>query len=89
MKSLLCWCPSQLGRALIFDKASFHSEKMLYPRDYKLYSIIMLGGNSPKELKSNVTDNESAKMKTSKSTIQGDNGVATVDKKDHRRCTGD
>lgn len=35
----------------------------------------------PKEVKSNITDNESAKMTTSKGTIQGYNGVATVDKK--------
>jgi transposase len=34
-----------------------------------------------KEVKSNMTDNESAKMKTSNGTIQGFNGVATVDKK--------
>lgn len=34
-----------------------------------------------KEVKSNITDNESAKMLTSKGTIQGYNGVATVDKK--------
>ena len=38
-------------------------------------------GKTPKEVKSNITDNESAKMKTSKGTIQGYNGVATVDKK--------
>lgn len=36
-------------------------------------------GKRPKEVKSNVTDNESAKMTTSKGTIQGYNGVATVD----------
>jgi transposase len=34
-----------------------------------------------KEVKSNITDNQSAKMLTSKGTIQGYNGVATVDKK--------
>jgi hypothetical protein len=34
-----------------------------------------------KEVKSNITDNESAKMTTSKGTIQGYNGVATVDSK--------
>lgn len=34
-----------------------------------------------KEVKSNITDNESAKMMTSKGTIQGYNGIATVDKK--------
>ena len=38
-------------------------------------------GKSKKEVKSNVTDNESAKMTTSKGTIQGYNAVATVDKK--------
>lgn len=35
----------------------------------------------PKEIKSNITDNESGKMLTSKGTIQGYNGVAAVDKK--------
>jgi transposase len=38
-------------------------------------------GKRPKEVKSNITDNESAKMTTNKGTIQGYNGVATVDKK--------
>lgn len=39
-------------------------------------------GKTPKEVKSNITDNESAKMKTSsKGTIQGFNGMATVDEK--------
>jgi len=38
-------------------------------------------GKRPKEVKSNITDNESCKMTTSKGTIQGYNGVATVDKK--------
>lgn len=38
-------------------------------------------GKRPKEVKSNITDNQSAKMLTSKGTIQGYNGVATVDKK--------
>lgn len=38
-------------------------------------------GKTPKEVKSNITDNESAKMTTSKGTIQGYNGVAAVDKK--------
>jgi hypothetical protein len=40
-------------------------------------------GKKPKEVKSNITDNESAKMTTSKGTIQGYNGVAAVDKKHH------
>ena len=38
-------------------------------------------GKRRKEVKSNITDNESGKMTTSKGTIQGYNGVATVDKK--------
>jgi len=38
-------------------------------------------GKVKKEVKSNVTDNESAKMKTNKGTIQGYNGLAAVDKK--------
>ncbi len=38
-------------------------------------------GKIGKEVKSNITDNESAKMTTSKGTIQGYNGVASVDKK--------
>lgn len=38
-------------------------------------------GKRTVEVKSNITDNESAKMTTSKGTIQGYNGVAAVDKK--------
>jgi transposase len=38
-------------------------------------------GRVRKEVKSNITDNESAKMTTSKGTLQGYNGVAAVDKK--------
>ena len=38
-------------------------------------------GKRSKEVKSNITDNESAKMTTSKGTIQGYNGIAAVDKK--------
>ena len=38
-------------------------------------------GKNRKEVKSNITNNESAKMVTSKGTLQGYNGVATVDKK--------
>lgn len=38
-------------------------------------------GNKAKEVQSNITDNESAKMKTSKGTVQGYNGIATVDRK--------
>jgi len=35
-------------------------------------------GRRRKEVKSNITDNESAKMSTSKGTIQGYNGVAEL-----------
>ena len=38
-------------------------------------------GKRSKEVKSNLTDNESAKMTSRKGTIQNYNGVATVDKK--------
>lgn len=38
-------------------------------------------GKQGKEVKSNITDNESAKMKTSKGVIQGYNGIATADQK--------
>ncbi len=38
-------------------------------------------GKKKEEVKSNITDNESAKMKTSKGTIQGFTGVGAVDKK--------
>ena len=41
----------------------------------------MGNGKKPKEVKSNITDNESAKMTTSKGTIQGYNGLVAVDKK--------
>ena len=38
-------------------------------------------GKERKEVKSNITDNDSAKMKTSKGVIQGFNGLAAVDSK--------
>lgn len=38
-------------------------------------------GKQGKEVKSNITDNESAKMTTRKGTIQGFNGIVSVDKK--------
>lgn len=38
-------------------------------------------GKSRKEVKSNITDNDSAKMTTSKGTMQGYNGLGTADKK--------
>ncbi|WP_040481836.1 transposase, partial [Vreelandella boliviensis] len=50
-------------------------------RFLKTHSPRMGQGKRIKEVKSNLTDNESAKMTTSKDTIQGYNGVATVDKK--------
>ena len=55
-----------------FDKID-HFLKTTQPRMGK--------GKITKEVKSNITDNQSAKMTTSKGTIQGYNGVATVDKK--------
>jgi transposase len=50
-------------------------------RFLKTASPRMGKGRQNKEVKSNITDNESAKMTTSKGTIQGYNGIATVDKK--------
>ena len=50
-------------------------------RFLKTNSPRMGQGKRRKEVKSNITDNESGKMTTSKGTIQGYNGVATVDKK--------
>ncbi len=50
-------------------------------RFLKTASPRMGKGKRTKEVKSNITDNESAKMTTSKGTIQGYNGVAAVDKK--------
>ena len=43
-------------------------------------------GKQGREVKSNITDNESAKMKTSKGVIQGYNGIATVDQKHQVIC---
>jgi len=50
-------------------------------RFLKTASPRMGKGRKIKEVKSNIIDNESAKMTTSKGTIQGYNGVASVDKK--------
>lgn len=41
----------------------------------------MGNGRKKKEVKSNITDNDSGKMLTNKGTIQGYNGVTSVDKK--------
>ncbi len=51
--------------------------------DYFLENSEPRRGNGKRktEVKSNITDNESAKMTTSKGTIQGYNGIASVDKK--------
>ena len=58
------------------NKAHEKIEKFL-----KSASPRMGQGRIPKEVKSNITDNQSAKMTTSKGTIQGFNGVSAVDKK--------
>ena len=58
------------------DKAAKKIDRFL-----KTQSPRMGQGKKPKEVKSNITDNESGKMTTSKGTIQGYNGIATVDKK--------
>lgn len=50
-------------------------------RFLKTQSPRMGQGRRPQEVKSNITDNDSAKMTTSKGTIQGYTGVAAVDKK--------
>jgi len=58
------------------DKAYEKVDKFL-----KSASPRMGQGKRTREVKSNITDNQSAKMTTSKGTIQGYNGLATVDKK--------
>jgi len=55
-------------------KALSKVERFLAKHDEKL-------GRSGKPIQSNVTDNESAKMPTSKGVVQGYNGVAMVDAK--------
>nr|WP_197911768.1 hypothetical protein [Kineobactrum salinum] len=57
------------------DKAATGIDQFL-----KTQSPQMGQGKRPKEVKGNITDNESAKMTTSKGTIQAYNGVAIVDK---------
>ena len=47
----------------------------------KTQSPRMGQGKKPKEVKSNLTDNDSGKMTTSKGTIQGYNGIAAVDQR--------
>ena len=58
---------------------SKHAEKI--NRYLKTAAPRMGQGKRAKEIKANITDNESGKMLTSKGTIQGYNGVAAVDKK--------
>lgn len=61
------------------DTLSKHAEKIHH---YLKTAAPRMGqGKRPKEIKGNITDNESGKMLTSKGTIQGYNGVAAVDKK--------
>ena len=58
---------------------SKHAQKI---QDFLKTAVPRMGqGKRPKEIKSNITDNESGKMLTSKGTLQGFNGVAAVDKK--------
>ncbi|MFE8073141.1 transposase, partial [Marinobacteraceae bacterium S3BR75-40.1] len=61
---------------LALDEAAQKVDRFL-----KTHGPRMGQGKKPSEVKSNITDNESAKMKTGKGTIQGYNGVAAVDKK--------
>ena len=75
--------PSERDRKRQLQKASdtLSREFDRIDRFLKTATPRMGQGKRPKEVKSNITDNESAKMTTSKGTIQGYNGVATVDKK--------
>lgn len=74
--------PDQRARKEQLDKACDSMQKHFDKIDafLKTAEPRMGKGKQPKEVKSNITDNESAKMKTSKGTIQGYNGVATVDR---------
>ena len=54
--------------------ASDNIDRILQENDKRL-------GHSGKEVQSNITDNESAKMKTSNGVIQGYRGVSAVDSK--------
>jgi transposase len=61
------------------QKQAGRIEKWLKENDAKI-------GTTGKEVQSNITDNESAKMMTSHGTIQGYNGQALVDKKHQVIC---
>lgn len=67
----------QLDKAV--DSLSKHFEKI--DKFLKTAAPRMGQAKRPKEVKSNITDNQSAKMTTSKGTLQGYNGIAAVDKK--------
>lgn len=63
----------------VIDTLSDAHEKI--DRFLKTSSPRMGKGRQAREVKSNITDNESAKMTTSKGTLQGYTGIAAVDKK--------
>jgi len=75
--------PTERDRKKQLEKASGTLAKEFERIDQFLKTATprMGQGKRPKEVKSNITDNESAKMTTSKGTIQGYNGIAAVDKK--------
>jgi len=58
------------------EKAANRIEKFLVDAEPRMGQ-----GRKSGEVQSNITDNESAKMRTSKGTLQGYNGIATVDRK--------
>src|SRR5690554_6612665 len=66
----------QVKTILTLDKAAGKIDAFLKSNEPRLGK-----GKRSNEVKSNITDNQSAKMTTSKGTIQGYNGVASVDKK--------
>ena len=66
----------QVKTILTLDKAANKIDNFLKHNEPRLGK-----GKRSNEVKSNITDNQSAKMTTSKGTIQGYNGVASVDKK--------
>ena len=75
--------PDEKARKQQLDQAADTLQKEFerIEKFLKTASPRMGRGKKPKEVKSNITDNQSAKMTTSKGTIQGYNGVAAVDKK--------
>jgi transposase len=76
--------PKERDRKQQLDKATETLQKEFERIDKFLKTATprMGQGKKPKEVKSNITDNESAKITTSsKGTLQGYNGIAAVDKK--------